>query len=225
MPFEIKPASDHTLLVTFGESIAEQHQREVWALTRKLLARPTLFVRNVHPAYNSILIDFDLALVTMQQAAKHVHTLAASLAHEPQLEARRLEIPVCYEEPFGPDLQDVAAHCKLTVDAVIALHTRASYQVCFIGFTPGFGYLRGLAPQLFTPRLPTPRTSVPAGSVAIGGEQTAIYPLSTPGGWRIIGRTPLQMFDAERAEASLLAPGDEVRFIAISREEFDDRGV
>lgn len=221
MPFELKPASDHTLLVVFGDTLAERHQREVWALTRKLLATPARFVRNVHPAYNSILVDFDLALVNLQQAAEHVQTLAAALAHEPEQKARRVEIPVCYEAPFSPDLADVAAHCRLSLAAVIALHTRAPYHVCFIGFTPGFAYLAGLAPQLFTPRLSTPRTSVPAGSVALGGEQTGVYPLSTPGGWRLIGRTPLQMFAAERAEPSLLAPGDEVRFIAISRKEFE----
>ena len=135
-------------------------------------------------------------------------------------ETNPIEIPVCYGSDFGPDLDALAAHTKLDVREVIARHTGAEYRVAMLGFMPGFPYLLGLDPGLHTPRRSTPRTRVPAGSVAIGGAQTGIYPRELPGGWQLIGRTPLQLFDAKRAPPALLRPGQYVRFRAIEAGEF-----
>ena len=131
-----------------------------------------------------------------------------------------VEIPVCYGGEFGEDLDAIAARADISIDEVIARHTQAEYTVAMLGFAPGFPYLLGLDPALHVPRRANPRTRVPAGSVAIGGAQTGIYPRELPGGWNLIGRTPLALFDADREPPCLLAPGDRVRFRAIDADEF-----
>ena len=125
---------------------------------------------------------------------------------------RLVEIPVRYGREFGPDLEDVARHTGLTPERVIEMHSEAEYLVYFLGFAPGFSYLGGLPPELATPRLPAPRKRVPAGSVAIGGNQTGVYPIASPGGWRIIGHTNTKLFDPDAAEPVLLRMGDRLRF-------------
>jgi len=135
-------------------------------------------------------------------------------------DSRMIEIPVCYEEEFAPDLEEVARRTKLAVSDVVRLHHSAEYRVHCIGFMPGFPFLGGLPRALATPRRATPRKLVPAGSVAIGGAQTGVYPTNSPGGWNVIGRTPIQLFDAERRSPALLKAGDRVCFRAITRAEF-----
>ena len=133
---------------------------------------------------------------------------------------RLVEIPVCYGGAFGPDLDEVAAYCGCSAAQIIQTHTEPRYRVYFLGFLPGFAYLGGLPSSLATPRRSVPRQSVPAGAVGIAGGQTGVYPLETPGGWQIIGRTPLRLFDPERKPPSLLALGDRVKFTAISPDQF-----
>ena len=133
-----------------------------------------------------------------------------------------VEIPVCYGGEFGPDLEDVAALHIMTAEQVIDLHSSATYRVYFLGFVPGFAYLGELPRKLVTPRLGTPRKRVPPGSVAIAGHQTGVYPFATPGGWRLLGRTPLRMFQADREGLSLVSIGDRVRFAPISAARFAD---
>lgn len=133
-----------------------------------------------------------------------------------------IEIPVCYVADLALDLEEVARHAQLTADEVVRRHSATEYRVQCVGFTPGFPFLSGLPAELSTPRRPSPRSKVPAGSVAIGGAQTGIYPLQSPGGWNIIGRTPLALFDVRRDPPVLLQAGDRVRFRPISREEFDN---
>src|SRR5262249_44702012 len=132
---------------------------------------------------------------------------------------KKIDIPVCYEAEHAPDLESIARAHDLSVDDAIKIHSSASYGVSFLGFTPGFPYLTGLPEILATPRLSTPRKRVPAGSVAIGGAQAGIYPFATPGGWRIVGRTPLVLFDLERELPALLSPGDLVRFVPITASD------
>ena len=133
---------------------------------------------------------------------------------------RQIEIPVCYGGEYGPDLNDVSAMHGITPAETIELHSSATYLVYFLGFVPGFAYLGELSEALVTPRLPRPRRSVPAGSVGIAGSQTGVYPFTTPGGWRLLGRTPLSMFRSDRNAFSLLTIGDRVRFTPISRQRF-----
>jgi len=179
-------------------------------------------VLNLHPAYASVLVDFDPRLRRHADIEELVRAWVEAEGREPADDAagRVVEIPVIYGGEAGPDLEDVARHAGLSPERVIELHSAATYLVYFLGFSPGFPYLGGLPPELATPRLATPRKRTPAGSVAIGGSQAGVYPTDSPGGWRIIGRTPLRLFDASRAEPALLGTGDRVKFRAITPEEF-----
>jgi inhibitor of KinA len=135
--------------------------------------------------------------------------------------ARPVEIPVCYEPEFALDIDRVAEQAQISASEVVDLHSGSEYRVACIGFVPGFPFLAGLPKQLATPRRDTPRKEIPAGSVGIGGAQTGIYPLRSPGGWNLIGRTPLKLFDPTKDPPTLLCPGDRVRFRAITREQFE----
>jgi inhibitor of KinA len=173
---------------------------------------------NLPPGYSSLLISFDPLLMTHET----VEGLAreAESTHIPLPVAREFEIPVCYGGEFGPDLGEVAASCGLSPETVIDRHASADYLVHLIGFSPGFLYLGGMPATIAAPRLPTPRVRVEPGSVGIAGIQTGIYPLASPGGWRLIGRTPVRLFDSGQDPPALIAMGDHVRFRPIGADEF-----
>jgi len=222
--FEVRfqAASDHSLLLYFGDSISLTTHQRIARFLKQLSGNPIAGVVNLQPAYTSVLIKFDLRITTHEAVESAVRKRLRHI-EDMKLPAPTLcEIPVCYGGEFGPDLQEVAELHGLAPDEAVKLHSKATYTVYFLGFVPGFAYLGGLPEQLATPRLATPRKSVPAGSVAIGGSQTGVYPSSTPGGWRIIGRTPLRLFDpaSATAHASFFELGDEVRFKPISSEQF-----
>lgn len=223
----VAPLGDRALVVRLGDGGTGDLFQRVRATLDRL--------RGAHPAIVELVAGLASVTVHYEPAAvggsatdaPHV-TLARELARRlaeldraPPLAARVVEIPVCYGGDFGPDLAAVGERAGLSMDRVIALHIGASYTVHMIGFTPGFPYLAGLDPRLATPRRAVPRTRVPAGSVGIGGEQTGIYPMATPGGWNLIGRTPFSLFDPMREPAALLRVGDQLRFVAISPEQFD----
>ncbi len=209
----IEPASDHSLLISVGESISETAHRDIVRLFE--LLRGMEGVRNLHPGYASILISYDPLRRHPADLAREVRERAARVDTAPLQEARTVEIPVRYGGESGPDLADVAAHCGLTPERVVELHSGAGYLVYFLGFSPGFPYLGGMPQQIAVPRLESPRKQVPAGSVAIGGSQTGVYPLASPGGWRIIGQTPLKLFDPAHDPPALLRMGDRVRFVPL----------
>lgn len=209
---EIRPASDRSLLVSFGSQISLEAHREVRRLVRAFEVLPA-GILNLHPAYASVLIDFDPRRLRYEGVEAIVQQRLEATGADSVPETRTIEIPVCYGGAFGPDLEDVARHTGLTPARVVELHASAEYRVYFLGFSPGFPYLGGLPAELATPRLAAPRKMVPAGSVAIGGSQTGVYPADSPGGWRIIGRTSLRLFDPDAAPPALLRLGDTVRFI------------
>jgi inhibitor of KinA len=215
-----QPASDQSLLVYFGETITPEARERVLKLLRLLESEPIHGVRNLHPAYSSLLIKFDALKLGHDELQAALQEYLGRLDSVPLPPPRLVEIPVRYGGEFGPDLDEVAELHGLTPAQAIEAHTSANYTVCFLGFAPGFAYLGGLPDALATPRLGTPRRRVAAGSVGIAGQQTGVYPFSTPGGWRLIGRTPLAMFRAGRPGMCLLAIGDRVRFTPISREQF-----
>ena len=234
-------ASDQSLIVYFGRGnedrasdqigidsarpilqkqiTIESHER-VRKLLRLMELEPMAGVRNLHPAYCSLLIKFDPLKLWHVELEGTLRRYLARLEEVKLPEARLVEIPVCYGGEYGPDLDDVAAMRGMTPARVIELHASAEYLVYFLGFVPGFAYLGELPEELVTPRLSTPRKKVPAGSVGIAGNQTGVYPFETPGGWRLLGRTPLAMFRPDRENMSLLSIGDRVRFTPISRERF-----
>lgn len=215
-----QPASDQSLLIYFGEKITIQANEQVRKLLLLLEAEPIAGVRNLHPAYCSLLVKFDPQKWRHGKLEKELRRYLGRLDKVKLPEPRRVEIPVCYGGQFGPDLDEVAALHRITPEKIINLHSSATYLVYFLGFVPGFAYLGELPGELVTPRLATPRKKVPAGSVGIAGNQTGVYPFETPGGWRLLGRTPLAMFRADREGLSLLSIGDRVRFVPISRERF-----
>lgn len=216
-------SSDQSLLVYFdadqGEALRQTNEK-MRRLLRLLEMQPILGARNLHPAYSSLLVKFDALKLRHSEVetmlAECLDRLGEVLLPEPRL----VEIPVCYGGEFGPDLEDVAKAHGITTERVIELHASPTYLVYFLGFVPGFAYLGELPDALFTPRHATPRRRVPAGSVGVASNQTGVYPCETPGGWRLLGRTPLALVRPDQENLSLLAIGDHVRFKPISCEQF-----
>lgn len=228
----IEPLGEDALLLRFGDGIDAATNQRVHAFAAEVEAVRPPWLLELVPAYASLALLVDAG----QVAAAHPEAttgapLAAAERWVRALLAQDhgtiapgasplLEVPVCYGGEDGPDLEAVAAHAGLSPEEVVGRHLAGDYRVAMLGFAPGFPYLLGLDPLLATPRLATPRTRVAAGSVAIGGAQTGIYPREGPGGWRIVGRTPLHLFDANRPTPALLAAGMRVRFVEIDRTRF-----
>jgi KipI family sensor histidine kinase inhibitor len=206
----IRPASDRSLLISFGDAISLEANLEVRRLTHAVEGARGIL--NLHPAFASLLIDFDPRLRTHADIEGLVRERMALAAVREDQAPRTVEIPVAFGGESGPDLKDVAAHTGLSPAAVLERFCAADFTVYFVGFSTCFPYLGGLPPELATPRLAAPRKHVPAGSVAIGGGQGGVYPLASPGGWRLIGRTSLRLFDPAAAPPPLLRMGDRVRF-------------
>ena len=219
---EIRIAGDSALLVEFGSEISAAHSRRVADLVGRLAeGPPDPDLVHVQPAYSSVLVRFDARRTDHASVSARLLALLAKEGGLARAPVRTREIPVCYGGEFGPDLDSVAAAAGFSPEDAVAAHAGASYSVCFLGFMPGFAYLSGLPASLVSPRLSVPRRVVPAGSVGIAGAQTGVYPVSSPGGWRLIGRTPLAMFDPAREPMSHLALGDLVRFKPVTPEEFE----
>ena len=217
--------ADDAWLIAFDAPLASildpETNARVHALAARIRAAAPDWLRDLVPAYATLAVFFDLDTIDAESVRDWLHAQCIDDLADAQASASRaIEIPVRYGGAFGEDLDAAAAELGIAADTLIARHGAALYTVAMIGFAPGFPYLSGLEPSLALPRLATPRTRVPAGSVAIGGAQTGIYPRESPGGWRLLGRTPLRLFDPQRASPSLLAPGDRVRFIAIDDDAF-----
>jgi KipI family sensor histidine kinase inhibitor len=228
-------ASDQSLLVYFDQpaekgraearplqsQITLQANENVRRLLRLLQLEPVAGVRNLHPAYCSLLVKLDGLRLRHEELEGILRGYLARLEEVKLPEPRHVEVPVRYGGEFGPDLAEVCAMRGMTAAQAIELHASTEYLVYFLGFVPGFAYLGELPEGLIMPRLAAPRRRVTAGSVGIAGNQTGVYPFATPGGWRLIGRTPLAMFRAEREGLSLLSIGDRVRFKPIDGERFE----
>jgi KipI family sensor histidine kinase inhibitor len=213
-------ASDQSLIVYLGESINLETHHRILKLLRLLELHPIPGVRNLHPAYCSLLIVFDPLRQRHAAVEKILRKYIGDLETISLPSPRTVEIPVCYGGGHGPDLNDVATLHGISQERVVELHSAANYVVYFLGFVPGFAYLGGLPSEIATPRLATPRKRVPAGSVAIGGDQAGVYPFETPGGWRLIGSTPMTIFDSSHPEMSRLCIGDIVRFKPFPPDQF-----
>jgi inhibitor of KinA len=218
MRFTIETLGEDALLLRFGDAVDAGINARVHALSQRIERVRPSWLRDLVPAYASLALfvdasAFDCTLEPLVEAGPWLEQQAFAGA-DTGIAGRSVEIPVRYGGEDGPDLAALATHAGLGEDEVVARHCAVEYRVAMLGFSPGFPYLLGLDPRLAMPRLDTPRTRVPAGSVGIGGAQTGIYPQAGPGGWRIIGRTTLALFDPLHDPPTLLAPGDRVRFIA-----------
>ncbi|MGB2667469.1 MAG: 5-oxoprolinase subunit PxpB [Candidatus Acidiferrum sp.] len=215
-----RAASDQAILVYLGEQIGLPAHERVWKLLRLLQKEPPEWLRNVQPAYTSLMVTFDARRVdhTVVEVVLRQFEQRAEAARRPK--PCTVEIPVCYSGDFAPDLEEVAELHRLKPQEVIKLHVSHCYHAYFLGFAPGFAYLGDVPDEIATPRRDSPRRKVAAGSVGIAGKQTAVYPFATPGGWNLIGRTPVQIFRSDRKPMGLVSIGDQVKFRAISLEEF-----
>lgn len=228
-PVRLFPLGDAAVVLEFGATISPATQRAIAAFAARLARQPLAGLRELVPAFTTLTVYYDPWLVSengrfpapYERMAAQLHQLlAATEAAAGPVETETVEIPVCYGGAFGPDLKFVAQHAELAAGEVIRRHTAPEYLVHMIGFAPGFPYLGGLDARLATPRRPQPRPLVPAGAVGIAGPQTGIYSLPTPGGWQLIGRTPLALFNPEWSTPSRLRAGQHLRFVAISEAEF-----
>ncbi len=227
-PYTIYPCGDHAITIELDNRVDVEISRQVISLYQKIRSLKLPGVLDIIPAYSSVTIVYDLRLLTKQFTGASVYeTMHAVLQNAANdvlsavvAQTRLIRIPVCYDTSLAPDIVSLAALHQLTVEEVIQLHTAVTYRVYMIGFLPGFAYMGSVEERIITPRKESPRTNVPAGSVGIAGEQTGIYPFASPGGWQLIGQTPLPMFAVNQSQPCYLQPGDAVQFFSISVEEF-----
>lgn len=237
---QMKPLGDSALLVQLGEEMCPQTHRKVKALTDYLEQHPFDGLMECVPAFTSVTVFYNPVRIHQLYEQQHpsvfgekkpisplkvvssmMEEILAGLEQTAETKPRTVEIPVCYGGELGPDLEALAAYHGLTESEVIRLHSEGEYLVYMIGFAPGFPYLGGLSEKIATPRHASPRLSIPAGSVGIAGVQTGIYPIATPGGWQLIGRTPIQLFNPDQHPPTLLQSGDVVKFKPITVEEYE----
>lgn len=211
---------DRALLVELGEGVHRDVNRQVQKLFFGLDRLQICGVRQLQPGYRSLMIVYDPQKLSLTALKARIESVFRSLDRFQPPEAAHLKVPVAYGGQCGPDLQWVADYHRLSTEEVIGFHCNTTYRVYMIGFTPGYPYLGQVPPEIDTPRRETPRVRVPKGSVGIARNQTGIYPVESPGGWQILGRTPLALFDPHRRPPSLLQAGDRVSFFPISPKEF-----
>jgi len=224
-PLRIEPLGDAAVFAEFARTLDLRINEALQAIAAALRERAPRWVRDVVPSLGGLAMHFDLDHAELPQAPLQAATdllqdclKAAVRARAP---GRKVEVPVCYDAAFGLDLGEVVAQTGLNAAEIVRRHAASEHRVLMVGFAPGQPYIGGLDARLAVPRRATPRTRVPAGSIAIANAQTVVYPFEIAGGWNVLGRTPLRVFDPQREPPSLLAPGDRVRFVPIARAEYE----
>ena len=213
-------AGDQALNMEFGNEISQEINRKIRAITLAIEREKIEGIVEVVPTYRSLMIHYDPLEIEYKKLVGTLKKLESNLANIDLPAPEVIEIPTLYGGEYGPDIENVAKHNQLSVKEVIKIHTSKEYLIYMLGFTPGFSYLGGMDQRIATPRLQSPRTKIPGGSVGIAGEQTGIYPIDSPGGWQLIGRTPLNLFDPKDKDPILLKAGNYVAFKPIDEEEY-----
>ncbi len=217
----ISPVGDRAISIDFGQVIDPTINRHIRQTIERIKALQLEGIIELVPTYCALLVEYDAMLYSYSEICNIIEpTLEEGMTNTTNELVTVVEVPTVYGGEFGPDLSFVASHNHLSEDEVISIHSGTDYLVYMLGFIPGFTYLGGMDPRIATPRLSSPRTLIPAGSVGIAGEQTGTYPSDSPGGWQIIGRTPVTMYDMSKAQAALLNAGDYVRYVPIDESEF-----
>lgn len=217
----ISPVGDRAISIDFGQVIDPTINRHIRQTIERIKELQLDGIIELVPTYCALLVEYDAMLYSYSEICNIIEpTLEEGMTNTTNELVTVVEVPTVYGGEFGPDLSFVASHNHLSEDEVISIHSGTDYLVYMLGFIPGFSYLGGMDPRIATPRLSSPRTLIPAGSVGIAGEQTGTYPSDSPGGWQIIGRTPVTMYDMSKAQAALLKAGDYVRYVPIDESEF-----
>ncbi len=218
------PAGEQGLVVEFGQKIDSRINSRVHQTAKLLNQKIGDTIFEIVPTYRSLLVYFNPLKITRAELIRQLEAvlLETETCAEKQVQEQIVVIPVCYGGDFGPDIDFVAQHNGLSIEEVVKIHTSNPYQVYMIGFTPGFPYLGGMSEKIATPRLDKPRIKIPAGSVGIAGSQTGFYPMESPGGWRLIGRTPIKAFDPQAENPFLFNAGQYLQFKAITEEEYQE---
>lgn len=227
-PYSIYSLGDSAITIDFGDTINVKTNEQVLLLFQRLKELKQDHFLDLIPAYSTLTVVYDPICIAsngrtaFDKVTELVSGIISNLDKEDRSGARQLNIPVCYSNKFGPDLEEISVQKRTPVEEIIRIHTAGKYRVYMIGFLPGFPYMGEVDDVIATPRKAIPRLSVAAGSVGIAGKQTGIYPLESPGGWQIIGRTPVTLFDKNRKDGVLFQPGDEITFYSITEDEFKD---
>ena len=219
---KILVAGDSSLLIEFEQTISPEVNARISALIRLLREQRIEGIVDVIPSFCALLVNYDPRVLPYDLISKRLAEIAALEVQTEEYAARVFEIPVCYGGDFGPDIEYIAERAGLSQEEVIKIHSGRDYLIYMLGFMPGFPYLGGLDESIHTPRLETPRVLIHAGSVGIGGAQTGIYPINSPGGWQLLGRTPVKTYDPAREVPILFNAGDYIRFVPINEVEFAD---
>ena len=219
--YKILIEGDSSVLIVFGDTISPEINRRVTAAVQLIKEQRIEGIVDMIPAFASLLINYNPMVISYDSIRRRLERILKMDVRGEEGRKRVFEIPVCYGGRFGPDLDNIAAHAGLTPEEVVDIHSSRDYLIYMLGFLPGFCYLGGLDERLHTPRLTTPRVSIPAGSVGIAGSQTGIYPLNSPGGWQLIGQTPLRLYDPKREKAILVDAGMNMIFYPIDEAEYE----
>ena len=225
MKFTLEPLGDNSIIIELGDDISREIQQKVKKVSSFFEEHSFDWMIETVPGFTTVAVFYDplkieTTTLPYETVCEELTTLLVGLSVDQDAEPRIVEIPVCYGGEFGPDLEEVAEHNGITPEEVIDIHSNGEYIVYMIGFAPGFPYIGGMSEKIAAPRRKNPRLKIPAGSVGIAGKQTGVYPIETPGGWRLIGRTPLKLFLPDGDTPSLLQAGDQIKFIQVSQEEF-----
>lgn len=232
MNYTLRPLGDHAVVIQLGTSIQQETHEMVKAVTTFFETRTIDWLVEFIPAFTTVTLYYDpIRIIESNKPFQNtlpykiicseIEHMLSQLTIGEQSDSRIVDIPVCYGGEFGPDIEEVVDHNHMSTEEVITKHSNGDYLVYMIGFAPGFPYIGGMSPDIATPRRESPRLKIPAGSVGIAGEQTGVYPIETPGGWQLIGRTPLKLFKPNNDDSpSLLKAGDRIRFTPISFEEY-----
>ena len=217
---KILTAGDSSLLIEFGNEISPEINQKMKTTVKLMKEQHIEGVVDMIPAFCSLLINYDPRVISYEELYDRMKALVKVVVKAEAGVKRVFEIPVCYGGEYGPDIENIAEHAGLSVEEVIKIHSSRDYLIYMLGFLPGFTYLGGLDERIHTPRLANPRLKINAGSVGIGGSQTGIYPLDSPGGWQLMGMTPVKTYDPEREVPILMEAGDYIRFVPVDEEEY-----
>lgn len=213
-------AGDSALVIEFGDKIEEQINSKIRNLTLAMEREGIVGIIETIPTYRSLMVIYEPMIIELDELIGKVKSIETRMDAMKLPHAKVIEIPTLYGGEYGPDIEFVAQHNKISIEDVINIHTSMEYLIYMIGFTPGFPYLGGMKDKIATPRLQIPRTKIPVGSVGIAGNQTGIYPIESPGGWQLIGRTPVKLYDPYRKNPILFNAGDYIKFVQIDQNEY-----